>query len=153
MATTLDHVMPMSWDNDDSLENLVPACGLCNGIASNKIFESVEHKRQYILSRRANHGNRRAICTECLLPYSYREHSPSLFLCAECYDREYGTHYAERECWKVWERELADAGIYPQAHKAARTKAGAYRKQDKKKAKEFMDVLITAYEEVEADLE
>lgn len=134
--------MPMSWDNDDSLENLVPACGLCNGIASNKIFESVEHKRQYILSRRANHGNRRAICTECLLPYSYREHSPSLFLCAECYDKEYGTAYSSRNVWAEWKKLLLEAGIFPEVHAMAKKKLGPCNAKIKKA---FLAALVEGY--------
>ena len=39
IATTIDHVVPYSWDEDNSIENLVPACGLCNSLASDKIFD------------------------------------------------------------------------------------------------------------------
>lgn len=29
-ATTADHIVPVSWGGDHSLENLRPACGPCN---------------------------------------------------------------------------------------------------------------------------
>src|SRR5688500_7331680 len=83
IATTIDHVVPYSWDAVNDIENLVPACALCNCLAGDKIFDSVEKKRQYILAQRSKRNNMRGICTECLLPFAYRRHSPSVFLCAE----------------------------------------------------------------------
>lgn len=124
IATTIDHVVPYSWDEDNSIENLVPACALCNSIAGDKIFESVEHKRQYVLNRKNRKGNRQVLCTNCFLPYGYRTMSPSLFLCAECYDKEYGTTHANKRGWKKWLCELADAGILPEAHRYALAQTG-----------------------------
>src|SRR3989304_7276904 len=54
IANTIDHVTPWSYDYDNSIENLVPACSLCNSIAADKHFDDVEQKRQYILNRRNN---------------------------------------------------------------------------------------------------
>jgi hypothetical protein len=116
-ATTIDHVIPYSWDQDNDLDNLVPACGLCNCLASNMVFDSVEHKRQYILEQRKKRSNQRAICKTCLLPFSYRIHSPSLILCAECYDEEYGTHVSRLREWTRWLNQLQRAGIPPEAHR------------------------------------
>ena len=55
MATTIDHVVPYSWDSDNRISNLVPACGLCNSIASNKMFDSVIQKQAYILKQRGKY--------------------------------------------------------------------------------------------------
>lgn len=122
VATTIDHVVPYSFDQDNSIENLVPACVLCNCLASNKHFESVEHKRQYILRERAKRSNRTVICTECLLPFTYRQHSPSLFICAECYDLEYGTSLSRSLEWGRWIKLLRSAGIPAEAHRKMRNR-------------------------------
>ena len=145
IATTIDHVIPYAHDQDDSIENLVPACALCNFIANDRIFEDTEHKRQYILSRRTNRNRKRAICTECYLPYAYRIHSPSLFLCAECYDREYDTDYAQQKVWRRWLSELTAAGIYPEAHRYARRKYGACLQRYRKF---FIEAIADGYSEI-----
>jgi len=75
IATTIDHIVPYSWDGDNQLDNLVPACMLCNCIASNKMFDTLEQKRQYIMAQRKGRTSQRAICTDCLLPYTYLTHS------------------------------------------------------------------------------
>jgi hypothetical protein len=148
VATTLDHVVPYSHDRDDSLENLVPACALCNCIASDKLFEYVEEKRQYILNKRRNHKLRRAICTSCLLPFAYRTHSPSLFLCAECYDREYGTHYSKGKQWAFWKTELDAAGISIEAHRRA---ARIFGEHTKKNSIMFRLAIADAYQAIFED--
>lgn len=144
IATTIDHITPWSWDFDDEITNLVPACPLCNMLASDKLFESVEHKRQYILNRRRNRKNRRCICTVCLLPYGYRTMSPSLFLCAECYDKEYETKYSHRPSWAQWLTELTDADIDPSAHRYALQCAGPACKAQAKR--QFVYHLVAYYE-------
>lgn len=126
IATTIDHVVPYSWDEDNTIENLVPACGLCNSLASNKHFESVEHKRQYIMGQRKNRANMRAICVECLLPFAYRTHSPSMFLCAECYDEEYGTQFSTGSDWRGWLKSLWLAGIPAEAHRVMKKRTQGY---------------------------
>jgi hypothetical protein len=127
ISTTIDHVVPYSWDGDNSIDNLVPSCALCNSLASNKMFDTVVQKRAYILKQRNKYKNRRAICAECLLPFAYRTHSPSLFLCAECYDQEYGTQYSNEKRWDQWLAQLVDAGIMPTAHRIAKKKTGRFR--------------------------
>lgn len=126
IAVSIDHIIPQSWDHDDSIENLVPACMYCNSIASDKMFEDVEIKRQYILKHRRR--TRRAICTDCLLPFTYRYHSPSLFMCAICYDIEYETKYSKRARWQRWIDLLIEAGIYPDAHTETRNSAGQWKR-------------------------
>lgn len=118
-STTIDHVIPYSFVPDDSLENLVPSCLTCNLTAGNMVFDDVNRKRQYIINNRKKkltHAN----CTSCLLPFTYREHSPSMFLCPECYDYEYETIFARRHGWKVWLSILEDAGICVEAHRNSR---------------------------------
>jgi hypothetical protein len=111
--------MPMAYKIDHSFDNLVPSCSHCNLIAGDKVFEDVWHKRQYILNKRKKkltHG----ICNHCLLPYRYRIHSPSLFLCAECYDEEYDRDYSKRKKWGRWLTLLELAGFWVDAHRKAR---------------------------------
>ncbi|MDE1971435.1 MAG: HNH endonuclease [Patescibacteria group bacterium] len=48
-ADQVDHIIPWSFKHDDSEENLVAACWLCNGYASNKMFKTFSLKREYIL--------------------------------------------------------------------------------------------------------
>lgn len=142
IATTLDHVVPYSWDQDNAIENLVPSCTLCNSLASNMLFDSVIQKQAYILKHREKYKNRRSICTDCKLPFAYRLHSPSMFLCAECYDLEYATSFCSRKEWKRWTMELSLAGIIVEAHKKACAKAGGYSHRNKGT---FMSVLIEEY--------
>lgn len=52
-AEHIDHVIPWSYRHDDSEENLVAACWLCNLVAGSKCFTNwFKEKREYILSRR-----------------------------------------------------------------------------------------------------
>lgn len=144
IAVVIDHVVPWSWDNDNDIENLVPTCMLCNLLASNKIFDDVESKRQYILGRRKNYKLQRAICTDCMLPFSYREHSPSLFLCAECYDIDRGTEKSKTKQWIDWLNTCEMAGIIPEAHRKLRENLRRFRSTDKKGKIQF---LVDLYDE------
>jgi hypothetical protein len=51
-ADQVDHIIPYTWSirNEDS--NLVACCGRCNLVAGNKVFDSFDQKRDYILARR-----------------------------------------------------------------------------------------------------
>jgi len=121
-ATTIDHVIPYDWDEDNNFNNLVPSCNLCNRLASDMVFEDVEQKRRYILTQRRKRSNQIVICTECLIPYTYRVHCPTMFICAECYDIEYGTEYSKSNVWKTWISQLSAAGIPIEAHRKVREK-------------------------------
>lgn len=145
IATTIDHVVPYSWDADNDIDNLVPACSLCNSLAHNKMFDTVEQKRQYIMGERKKRTSQRAICTSCLLPYSYRIHSPSLFYCAECYDEDYGTKFSKTKEWRKWISQLRQAGIPAEAHRAAKGKFGWIRSDDRM-AK--IEILIDEYSNI-----
>lgn len=145
VATCIDHILPYDWDGNNSIENLVPSCSLCNSIASDKVFESFEQKKQYILSRRKD--AERAICIDCLLPYTYRLHSPSLFMCPECYDEEDGTNYSGSASWKKWLTLLSEADVYIDAHRTMKHKTEGYKRKFK------LEVLLDEYIRKEAELE
>ena len=49
-ADTRDHLIPQSYGGRTSADNLYPACRRCNSVLSNKVFESIEAKREYIRS-------------------------------------------------------------------------------------------------------
>lgn len=51
-ATALDHIVPHSFSRDNSERNLVAACAICNGIASDKMFTNLQAKGRYILKQR-----------------------------------------------------------------------------------------------------
>lgn len=71
----IDHLVPHSLTGDDSPQNLVGACALCNGVAGAKVFESFEAKRGYILQQlEARFGKRVPLWTETELS----EMGPSL---------------------------------------------------------------------------
>ena len=143
VATTIDHVVPWSHDYDSSIENLVPACLLCNLVAGDKHFDDVDQKRQFILSRRRRRNLRRAICVDCFLPFSYRIHSPSLLLCAECYDEEYGTRRSTSREWDRWLQQLKDADIIPEAHRVLRANNHRFKASDRAGRTAF---LVDAYD-------
>ena len=51
MATGYDHILPVSFRVDNTDSNLYPSCRRCNSIAYNKIFNSLEEKREYVRQR------------------------------------------------------------------------------------------------------
>jgi HNH endonuclease len=131
IATTIDHVVPYDWDADNDIENLVPACGLCNSLASDKMFENVESKRQYILMKRKDKKSLRSICVECLIPFSYRVHGHSMFLCPECDAIENETKFNPTKEWVRWIDQLREAGIPIEAHRQMRYVTDGYSKVSK----------------------
>jgi hypothetical protein len=52
----LDHFIPYSYLKDNKLDNFLCACQICNGIKTNKMFDSVEDARAYIKYRRLRKG-------------------------------------------------------------------------------------------------
>jgi len=91
-ATVVDHIIPWSWDYDDSPYNLVAACELCNAIASDKIFKSLGEKTAYIMGQRGKkkhaHSDLRplvpALCMECGEKIRQHRGGDTLFLCRRC---------------------------------------------------------------------
>lgn len=118
-ATVIDHVIPFSYGGSDGIDNLVLSCSLCNIIADDSVFDTLEEKQSFILAKRRRKGRvTRAICTNCLLPFDYRVLSPSLFLCAECYDQDEGElKYSLRPSWQRWIELLIEAGVPVEAHR------------------------------------
>lgn len=51
-ATQADHIVPYAWGVDNSADNIVACCVVCNLIAGSKVFDSFHEKKQYILSER-----------------------------------------------------------------------------------------------------
>jgi len=50
-ATGWDHLIPFSYRADNRRLNLYPSCRRCNSILGNKIFQTIEDKREYVRSR------------------------------------------------------------------------------------------------------
>lgn len=145
-ATCIDHIVPYSWDQVNDIFNLVPSCMMCNAIAGDKMFESVEHKRQHILNRRASKKRSSILrCSECLVPFVQHEHSPSPFLCAYCYDLEYGTHEQASKSWRMWLALLDEADIPYLAHQEARKRGTA------KNRRQFVYSVLAIIEQWESD--
>lgn len=56
MGSAVDHVVPWSYNADQSRHNLVIACRVCNSIAGSLVFQSFDDKRAYIRQRRTELG-------------------------------------------------------------------------------------------------
>lgn len=50
-ANNVDHIIPWAYTRDNTKENLVASCQLCNLIAGSKTFDSFQEKKLYILNR------------------------------------------------------------------------------------------------------
>jgi len=148
-ATTIDHVLPYSYAVNNELYNLRPACALCNCIAGDKIFETVEDKCAYILDRLKHRKDlRHAFCTECGIAFIYREQSPSLFLCPECYDLDQGkAFYSLTRMWRDWLRLHVKAGWSPDVYRRA---GKMYRSNGRGSHKFLVQCLIQSLREEEA---
>ena len=118
-AMCIDHIIPVSYGGKNDFNNLVPACAHCNMIVSDNVFSDVWSKQQWILAHRKKKLTH-ALCTGCLLPFAYRIHSPSMFLCAECYDNEYDTKHKLNKEWKEWLKSLTSAGYSVDSHRESR---------------------------------
>lgn len=117
-ATVIDHIVPVAHGGSNELDNLLLSCAFCNLLASDKVFENEWHKREWLRKKREQQKKlTRAICTDCLLPFWYRVHSPSLLLCAECYDLEYETRWQYKKGWEDWLSLLLDAGYDAESHR------------------------------------
>ena len=51
-AEDIEHVIPYAYSADNSLDNLVPSCSICNSIAGSQVFASLQSKKDYILTER-----------------------------------------------------------------------------------------------------
>lgn len=48
----IDHIVPLAFGGTNSITNLVISCPKCNLIASDKVFDTINDKRLYILSKK-----------------------------------------------------------------------------------------------------
>lgn len=55
-AEHIDHIIPVASSGTDDLDNLVASCVSCNLIAKDRLFDSLEEKKRFILSHRDNTG-------------------------------------------------------------------------------------------------
>lgn len=93
----VDHIIPYSYLNGHGGENnLVGACQSCNSIAGDRIFESFQEKRAYILTRRSQlkKDKPKNICPDC--GHYFRKKLSSV-LCNRCYRK------SERDLSKLFE--------------------------------------------------
>lgn len=51
-----DHFIPYSWNEDNKDINFVASCQICNGIKSNKMFDTDDAARKYIIEKRKAKG-------------------------------------------------------------------------------------------------
>lgn len=56
LAVRWDHYIPFSVTANNSAQNFVAACQVCNGIKSSRIFESLEEARKHIFRQREKKG-------------------------------------------------------------------------------------------------
>lgn len=103
-ACEIDHIIPVSAGGSDHVMNLVAACRYCNGRVSNRVFDSLEEKKEYLAllsERRIKRKRRRlSICADCGIVFEYRKDGASRVLCADCYEIDAlgeGDTYRERQ--------------------------------------------------------
>jgi NADH pyrophosphatase NudC (nudix superfamily) len=53
---TIDHILPVSYNEDNKEKNLVTACNVCNGLVNNKVFKNFTEKRRFIRERCKDKG-------------------------------------------------------------------------------------------------
>ena len=50
-AVVIDHAIPVAIGGNNDIDNLITSCRKCNGIKSDKIFETFEDARSFILKQ------------------------------------------------------------------------------------------------------
>jgi 5-methylcytosine-specific restriction endonuclease McrA len=99
-ATEVDHVIPFTYCRDDSDTNLVAACKLCNSLASDRVFDTIEDKRKFVLARRAARrvsyrspqqliGRPACTCADCGKPFQPNVGRATNLLCSQCLIRDH----------------------------------------------------------------
>lgn len=94
-AEEVDHIVPYSYGGTDDENNLIASCTICNQIVSNRVFDTLEEKRDWI---REQYGpwmekrykrmlHRYSVCADCQELYSPKAPGASNLLCAPCYAR------------------------------------------------------------------
>lgn len=118
-ATQIDHVIPVSWKLSNHIDNLRPCCEWCNLAMSDKVFATFDEKYDWLTEQRRKRNigkQKRTVCVVCRLPYQRPLHSQNLFLCARCYDREYGKQFHIKPQWRQWLELCQRAGFIIAAH-------------------------------------
>jgi hypothetical protein len=91
-ADTVDHVLPHSFGGTDHDDNLVAACRFCNHKASDKVFDSFEHKhawlQEFIPEKIKRERKRLCICCDCGELFEYRKYGATAVLCQICARRD-----------------------------------------------------------------
>lgn len=95
-ANEVDHIIPVSYGGTDDEDNLIACCDICNKIANNKVFDTLEAKGEYVrekygpyLQGRLRRIRRKlSICADCQNVYSPVAKGATNVLCADCYDRD-----------------------------------------------------------------
>lgn len=94
LAEVVDHFIPYAFSQCNEKWNLVPSCEVCNQIASDKVFETLDEKRQYILDKRNGRKWKRRLkskisyCVGCNKSFKPRSKGSTLFYCRECMQDE-----------------------------------------------------------------
>ena len=57
-ATCWDHIIPYSLGGPTNTENLMPACAACNGLLHDKVFNTVQEKREYVRLYQRSHRHK-----------------------------------------------------------------------------------------------
>ena len=87
-ATVVDHIIPWDWSHNDNPSNLIASCALCNLIAGDKLFDTIEDKRKHITRVRKN--RRKAVksgvfkCNQCGEVFVPCVNGATNFMCSAC---------------------------------------------------------------------
>ena len=92
-ANCIDHVVPWSYGGGHEDDNLVASCDVCNKILSDRVFDSVDSKRQFVRDRYGDHFAGRvsvaikslSICGDCGFVFAPSVPGATNVLCAQCY--------------------------------------------------------------------
>lgn len=118
-AQSVDHVIPYSYSEDNSLENLRPCCMWCNLHASDKFFSSFDEKQKFLISKRSGRSAAsRTVCTTCFLPYQRPHMTTSMFECPICDPTK--SKSAQIKEWSKFLDLMRSAGIKTYLHSTIR---------------------------------
>jgi hypothetical protein len=92
-ADQVDHIIPYAHGGTDDDNNLVACCSICNQIASDKVFDTLEQKREFIREQYGPWMKKRyrrllrklTVCADCHKVYNPQEMGATVVLCKECY--------------------------------------------------------------------
>lgn len=93
-AEAVDHIVPYSYGGGDEEDNLIACCRICNNIAANHVFDTLEEKRSYVRSRYGPYLQGRikriqrqlSLCGDCRSVFQPYVDGASSLLCGECYE-------------------------------------------------------------------